>query len=494
MNEFCNTNHNKEPLPSYKDSNGAVDLQVNLDILTKELENKISELNVSKSLQAVLNEILEQIQPIDFYKELNKDSTEPIKLRDKHYKIIVIDKLEELLHKLGYDLLKKNEGLFIFNEYWQNIDTDTLGSFLKAVANKMGVPKFTSDDSDFEKKLLEQCFSKFKKTFPEHQDKILINFKNGTLEINDGYKLRPFDKNDFLTYQLPFEFNQNATCPIFNSFLDRVLPDKERQIILQEFLGYVFTDLKLEKALILYGTGANGKSVFFDVINAIFKHNITNYSLESLTDKSGYFRAMMANKLINYASEINSKLEASLFKQIVSNEPLEARLPYSKPFTITKYAKLIFNCNELPKVENTHAFFRRFLIVPFDVTIPEQEQDKELAKKIIQNELPGVFNWILEGLSRIVTNKNFSYCKASEAILNEYKKESNSVLMFLEDKNIKKGNRAELLKDIYDLYKSFCISDGYKALSKKNFAKQLRNNGFRVENYSGNQVHIWIEW
>ena len=85
---------------------------------------------------------------------------------------------------------------------------------------------------------------------------------------------------------------------------------------------------------------------------------------------------MIANKLVNYASEISGKLETSIFKQLVSGEPVEARLPYGKPFSITGYAKLIFNCNELPKdVEQTRGYFRRFLIIPFEVTIPEAEQD-----------------------------------------------------------------------------------------------------------------------
>ena len=93
--------------------------------------------------------------------------------------------------------------------------------------------------------------------------------------------------------------------------------------------------------------------------------------MQSLTNENGYFRAKLANKLVNYASEINGKLESAIFKQLVSGEPVEARLPYGEPFTLKQYAKLIFNCNELPKdVEHTNAYFRRFLIIPFDVTIP----------------------------------------------------------------------------------------------------------------------------
>ena len=74
-----------------------------------------------------------------------------------------------------------------------------------------------------------------------------------------------------------------------------------------------------------------------------------------------------------------------------------------------EYGKLMFNCNELPKeVENTNAFFRRFLIIPFDSVIPESEQDPELAAKIIRDELSGVFNWMLEGLGRLLQQRTFT--------------------------------------------------------------------------------------
>ena len=188
-------------------------------------------------------------------------------------------------------------------------------------------------------------------------------------------------------------------------------------------MGFVFIKhgsnaLKEEKALILYGTGANGKSVFFEIVNALLgPDNVSSYSLQSLTNDNGYFRAKLANKLVNYASEINGNMEAALFKQMVSGEPVEARLPYGQPFILRQYAKLIFNCNELPKdVEHSNAYYRRFLIIPFDVTIPEHEQDKNLHIKIIEKELSGVFNWVLQGLSRLLEQKRFSDCEAAQQL------------------------------------------------------------------------------
>ena len=94
-----------------------------------------------------------------------------------------------------------------------------------------------------------------------------------TFEINGERQiLRGFDKNDFLTYQLPFEYNPEAKAEKFNIFLSEVLIEKELQEVLSEYLGYIFIKnnvLKLEKVLLLYGGGQNGKSVLFDIISIV---------------------------------------------------------------------------------------------------------------------------------------------------------------------------------------------------------------------------------
>lgn len=259
------------------------------------------------------------------------------------------------------------------------------------------------------------------------------------------------------------------------------------QDILAEYLGYVFirpSTLKLEKTLLLYGSGANGKSVFYEVVRSLLgDQNTSEYSLQSLTNDNGYFRAMIANKLVNYASEINGKLDAAVFKQLVSGEPVEARLPYGKPFTLTRYAKLIFNCNELPKdVEQTEAYFRRFLIIPFEVTIPEKEQDKQLAQKIIMNELSGVFNWVLRGLKRLLEQKQFTDSETVRQARQQYEKESDSVKLFLEDKCYQPSPTSWIpIKEIYPQYRVFCQDDGFFPVNKTNFNKRLKHSKIVVE-------------
>lgn len=189
---------------------------------------------------------------------------------------------------------------------------------------------------------------------------------------------------------------------------------------------------------------------------------------------------------------LNGKLETSIFKQLVSGEPVEARQIYCDSFIMRDYAKLMFNCNELPKeVELTDAYFRRFLILPFDQTIPDDEQDPELAKKIITAELSGVFNWILDGLRRLLSQKHFTKAAAVRDRVNTYRKESDSVAMFLEDENITPSiNKYMMLKHLYDLYRDYCTDSGYRPCSMQTVSDRLRKSNFEVERKArGNVVY-----
>jgi putative DNA primase/helicase len=363
---------------------------------------------------------------------------------------------------------------------------------------QFGVEKFKAKIHTFKEELFKQFMADAYLPTPQiNPNTVLINLQNGTFEINANKRgLRSFDSKDFITHQLPFEYEPDATAPLFQKYLDEVLPDKEKQRIFAEYCGYIFIKtsvLKLEKMLILYGTGANGKSVFFEIINALLGfQNVSNYSLQSLTNENGYYRAKIANKLVNYASEINGKLETDIFKLIASGEPIEARLPYGEPFILNEYAKLIFNCNELPKdVEHTNAFFRRFLIIGFDVTIPEANQDKQLANNIIQNELSGVFNWILKGLERLLEQKNFSKCDAVENARSNYEIQSDSVKLFIDEFEYRTSTDYTTIKTLYDQYKVFCIDDGYRPVKKSNFMKRLEHYKIVVRRIDiGNVAYI----
>ncbi|HEX8396398.1 MAG TPA: phage/plasmid primase, P4 family [Pyrinomonadaceae bacterium] len=436
-------------------------------------------------LQEILNELesLNKSSPIDFRALAGVEGDE--KLPQKHLIVLCVQELLRIIREKNFDLARKHDFIFAFNgEFWSELDRETIKNFLGAAAKNLGVKDLEAHHYEFRDKLYKQFLSAahFEPVEADNRT-VLINLQNGTFKITkETQRLCKFAASDFLTYQLPFKYDETAAAPLFRRYLNRTLPEKELQDILAEFVGYVFTKyLKLERALLLFGTGANGKSVLFDILNALLgKTNITNFSLSDLLQEHN--RALIANKLLNYGSEINAGTTRDIFKNLVSCEPIMARLKYGNSFLMTDYAKLCFNCNELPRdIEQTNAYFRRLLIIPFRVTIPEAEQDKTLASKIIESELSGVFNWILEGLRRLLKNERFTESEIIKAEVENYRKESDSAAMFIEETHFQKVSdkeRATFLKVIYSEYKLFCQDYGFRPLNIQNLCNRLKASGF----------------
>jgi putative DNA primase/helicase len=116
------------------------------------------------------------------------------------------------------------------------------------------------------------------------------------------------------------------------------------------------------------------------------------------------------------------------------------------------------------------------------VTIPEEERNPDLADEIINAELSGIFNWVIDGLKRVLFHRAFTYSDLAKEAVDRYKKESDSASLFLEEGGYQKSdNTYVLLKYIYPLYREFCLHDGYKPLSKSKFAKRLKNFGYVIE-------------
>ena len=458
------------------------DLERNFRECRKQEEKRRKEEAEGKTPLDVLAALLSRFSKVDFRQLAGLEEGE--KLKQKEVVFAGINEIIRLATENDWGLCLRNGMVYVYNgKRWCPVDPSIFKRFMTDALCRMGArPK----DAKYYK-MQDELYSQFigisalpaKKSDP---DTVLVNLQNGTMEFADGKpSMREHRRDDFLTYVLPFRYDKEARCPMFDKYLNRVLPDRSSRHVLAEYMGYVFTKgMKLEKVLLLYGTGANGKSVFFEVMNALLgKENICSYSLSSLTKTDSYERPELQDKLLNYSPEINGKLESNIFKQLASGEPVQARRIYCKPFTIENYAKLMFNCNELPKeTERTNAFFRRFLIIPFKETIPEEEQDPELARRIIRDELPGVFNWVLDGLERLVRQGKFSPCEAAKEELERFKRESDSVAMFVEETNVSAGSLRIGATELYKEYKSFCFDNGFSACSLKNFSQRMAANGF----------------
>ncbi len=447
------------------------------------LVEAVKDINLVEVLQNDIGDPLTQYQDEDGNINLHK-------VPQVIYIVAISFKIIEIAKEIDLGMCVKHGVIYLYNgRFWEEVSDESMKKALSEIAVKMGLPYVAvARSAPFRVKLFDQFLSDgIAEAVTPKRDNILINLSNGTLEISkDNIALREHNREDFLMYSLPYNYDPNAGCPIFNSFLDKVLPDTNSRMILQEFVGFVFTSgLKIEKVLVLYGSGANGKSVFFEVISELMgRENISHKGLGDLCmkgDKGNNHRAEVENKLINYSSEISAKgADIDLFKGLTSGEPVPARRLYKDVYMFRNSAKLIFNANKLPTdTEKTHAFFRRYIIIPFEVTISDKERDVDLHNKIIDNELSGVMNWVVVGLKRLLKNSHFTKSEKVDAALEDFKRESNSVLQFIDEYAIVKNDYEFVSnKDLYSTYTEFCNSSGYNRFNQNNFSKEMVSAGF----------------
>ena len=434
-------------------------------------------------------QVLSNIQTQDF--NSFADGAQEKHVRIKDYVVGVVRHLLEVSEAQDHPFCCADGSTYCFNgAFWMQLKDKELGPFLSSVALKSGVPGVDAAHYKFQDELLRQLYCAAPQINFLRPDRVpLVNVKNGTLEASAPRpRLRVPKPADHLLYQLAFPYEPDTAAPQFQAFLDRVLPEESAQAVLAEYIASVFIEpktLKLEKALLLYGSGANGKSVFFEIIYALLggAKNVSCYPLSSLTKPDSTSRASLQTKLLNYGTEISGHLEQAIFKQMASREPVEARLLYEQAFIMERYAKLLFNCNELPSsVEMTDAFFRRFLIIPFSVTIPEAEQDKGLANRIIDSELSGVFNWVLAGMYRLLQNQDFTASDLAREQLNEFRLAADSVQSFVaEMEYVPSQTTFVSLGVLYSDYAAFCKACGVHPLGRNEFSTALVRQRFAKE-------------
>lgn len=406
---------------------------------------------------------------------------------EKYFIVAIVHTLIDIAKKYSWHLIRDAGFFYIYNgAYWITLDSDAVKQLVKNAAIAMGHTEIQCRVFAFVDKLYKQVEQDGFFSEKNIKRQSMINLLNGTLVLDQsGVVLKNFDHRDFLTHQLDFAYEPTAVNSLFLTYLEQSLPDADTRRTLQEMAGYLFVKgLKMEMVFFLFGTGSNGKSVFFEVLSGVIgKENISNYSLESLTDDKGYQRAMIKNKIVNYGVDIKlTKIDAGIFKTLASGEPVEARLPYEKPFIMDDYAKLVFNVNKMDSanIEHTHGFHRRLVVIPFNNTVPRERQDRDLHTKILANKA-GVLNWIIEGAERVIKNRNIFVSEGCEAFKKQFIKETDSVAMFEEHiKDEMPGTRYnKTVKTAYGEYKVFCIDAGHRyPVGRTEFSRRMESLAF----------------
>jgi putative DNA primase/helicase len=299
---------------------------------------------------------------------------------------------------------------------------------------------------------------------------------NGVLDL-DRAELKPHDPSYQFRNRMPVRCDPSATCPDIERFLDRVVPEYKDTIF--ELLGYcLIPGNQLQRAVLCVGFGNNGKSTFLNLVKMFLgPENVSSRSLQELLEHR-FATADLDGKLANIYADIPSKalVDTGRFKILTGGDLLTAEHKFQKSFQFVNGAKLFFSCNIVPETkDDSDAFYRRWIIIPFTQTISDDEADRYILDKLTTpSELSGLLNKALDGRRRLLANGRFSKEDNAERNRISYTKLSDPVTCFIQDEVLIGGEETTPKQDLYLAFQAYCARKKYgRAYSQKRFFKEF---------------------
>ena len=315
-------------------------------------------------------------------------------------------------------------------------------------------------------------------------DPWLLNVANGTIDLKTG-ALLAHDKGRLLTKLSPVQYDPDAACPLWLSFLDKIFAGNAQLIdYLQRVFGYCLTGLAVEQYLfMLWGAGANGKTTLVKTLLAMLGSEYSAQAAPELliasTSRHPTELADLRGKRFVASIEVDDgkKLAVSLTKLLTGGDNVKARFMHQDFFEFVPTHKLFLVANHKPTVTGTDpAIWRRIRLIPFEVTIPEAERDRELGAKL-EAELPGILAWCVRGLlawRKMGLAAPEVVRKATEA----YQTESDALASFIDECLVKVDGAEVQAKDLYNAYKTWCDDNGETPVNSTKFGRDMVERGF----------------
>jgi putative DNA primase/helicase len=315
-------------------------------------------------------------------------------------------------------------------------------------------------------------------------DPWLLNCRNGTLNLKTG-DLQPHNPGDLLTRMIEAPFDPNAPCPIWQAFLSKIMGnDQEKIEFLQRVFGYSLTGITREQCMfIFYGTGANGKTTFVEVMRDLLgdyaTHTTTSSLLHSTTSGPRNDLARLNSSRLATAVEVmmGKHLDEALIKQLTGLDQVTARYLYKEFFEFRPQFKLLLAANHKPEIRGVdHGIWRRIHIIPFDVTIPSEEIDKDLSAKL-KAELSGILAWAVRGCFEW-RDRGLMVPRSIADATKGYRREMDVLENFIEDRCQKGSDLSSGVGVLYAEYQKWCSDVCQDAVGKKIFGNLMRQKGY----------------
>lgn len=323
---------------------------------------------------------------------------------------------------------------------------------------------------------------------PTREQRKYVAMRNGIIDMDaviadrDDYLIQ-HSPDWFSTVCLPYEFDADAKCPLWEGFLERNLElDPERIKLLQEWAGYLLLpDTGQQKFLVLEGEGANGKSVFCAAMEAMLgAPNVSHVPMEVFGER--FELTVTLDKLVNIcgdAGELDKVAEGHI-KSFTAGNPMSFGRKYLDSIERMPTARLMLAVNNRPRFsDRSDGVWRRMLLVPWRIQIPTSDRIPNMDKPWWweqSGELPGILLWAIVGLHRLRQQGRFTESELCNEALEDYRSEMNPARTFLIE-HIEKSETSKIkCSFLYEMYVRWAKASGHRELAERQFGREV----FRV--------------
>ena len=314
-------------------------------------------------------------------------------------------------------------------------------------------------------------------------DTWLLNTPGGVVDLKTG-RMRPHERADRMTKITTA--TPSGDCPTWRQFIDEVTGgDKELQSYLQRMVGYALTGSTQEHALFfLYGTGANGKSVFVNTLATILGDYATNAPMDTFmetrtdrhpTDMAGLRGARFVAAI---ETEQGKRWAESKLKNLTGGDKISARFMRQDFFEFMPQFKMIVAGNHKPAIRNIdEAMKRRLHLIPFTITVPPERRDKQLQQKLLA-ERDGILAWAVQGCLEWQRQGRLDPPQQVLDATDEYFEEEDAIGEFLDEDCQQSPVAREAISAIYQRWRERAERRGEYVGTSRWLTQQLINRGF----------------
>lgn len=337
-------------------------------------------------------------------------------------------------------------------------------------------------------------------------DDYLLNCQNGIIDLKTG-ELLPHKPEYFITKICPVSYNPEVKSPIWESFVQDILPSALVRDYVQKQCGYSITGDTTEQDIrIPYGDGSNGKSTFNDALAETIGFDylqVANSDLLLRKERSAsndIARLKGARWVIINETGDNERLDENRVKTLTGDGQMTARFLHKEFITFRQTYKIWLCTNHKPIVRGCdHAIWRRLKLIPFCQTFRSLNEKRHEAKIKdplmlikLRKEKQGVLTWLVEGCLKW---QKEGLIEPSEVLIatGEYRSEMDTVQNFIEERCVQNPVSLCGSTDLYNAYQTFCKNIGENCLSLTTFGKGLERKGFHLKKKKQGNFRIGLE-